>query len=556
MQKRVISLIILTVLLASLVGSALAQVYYFSVPSLRIEVFWNEDGSAAIDYVFEFINDSSDLIEYVDLGLPNGSFDESNINADVGGNPIYYISRSEFQGEGSDGVAIGLGSLSIPSGQTGTVHVYVSRIDNVLYPDSEDDNYASAVFKNPYFISSVIHGTTDLSVVFHFPPNVLPEEPRWHATPEGFPSEPGVGFDDQGRIVYIWRNMEADLSQQYEFGASFPKSYVPDSAIVRPNPFAWLGNISIDALIPFCCVGFIILIFIVSAINQNRRKMKYLPPKISIEGHGIKRGLTAVEAAILLEQPLDKVLTMILFGVLKKEAAEVIRREPLEVKVISPMPDELNEYEKDFLLAFQEKSERITQKKLEETVVSLVKSVAAKMKGFSRRETVDYYKNITQRAWEQVEAAGTPEIKSKKFDEMLEWTMLDRDYGDRTRDVFQNQPVFLPNWWGRYSPATSAKPLASPIQTGKPSPGGITLPHLPGSDFAASIVTGVQNFSARTIGDINSFTSKITEVTNPIPKSTSTYKGGYKGGGSSGGSSCACACACAGCACACAGGGR
>ena len=49
--------------------------------------------------------------------------------------------------------------------------------------------------------------------------------------------------------------------------------------------------------------------------------MQYMPPKIAIEGHGIKRGLTAVEAAILMEQPLDKVMTMILFGVVKKECS-------------------------------------------------------------------------------------------------------------------------------------------------------------------------------------------------------------------------------------------
>jgi hypothetical protein len=58
------------------------------------------------------------------------------------------------------------------------------------------------------------------------------------------------------------------------------------------------------------------------------------------------------------------------------------------------------------------------------------------------------------------------------------------------------------------------------------------------------------------VGNITNFTSKITEATNPVPKSTSTYAGGSRGGGSSGGHSCACACACAGCACACAGGGR
>ena len=64
--------------------------------------------------------------------------------------------------------------------------------------------------------------------------------------------------------------------------------------------------------------------------------MQYLPPKISIEGHGIKRGLTAVEAAIVMEQPMDKVLTMILFGVIKKSAASVKSREPLDVEVTEP----------------------------------------------------------------------------------------------------------------------------------------------------------------------------------------------------------------------------
>lgn len=558
MYKRILSILFLFIFFTSLSGSALAQGYYFRVQKLDISVYWNEDGTAAIDYVFVFINDAGGDIEYLDLGLPNGSFDESNISADVDGNSIYYISRSEFQGEGSDGVAIGLGSYSIHSGQTGTVHVYVAKIENVFYPDSEDNNYASAVFKNPYFISSVIHGTTDLRVTFHFPPSVQPEEPRWHPSPAGFLDEPGVGFDEQGRVVYIWRNTEAILSIQYEFGASFPKEYIPASAIVRFNPFAWIQNISFDMVVPFCCFGFIILMVISGSLSERRRKMKYLPPRISIEGHGIKRGLAAVEAAILLEQPLDKVLTMILFGAIKKGAAEVVRRDPLEVKVLSPLPDNLHDYEKDFLTAFQEKTGTVRQKKLETAVVALVKSVSSKMKGFSRAETTKYYQSITKRAWEQVEAANTPEVKSQKFDEVMEWTMLDRNYDDRTRDVFRHQPVFVPVWWGRFDPVYTSKPSASPVPSAKPSTGVTALPHLPGSDFAASMVNGVQSFSAGVVGNISNFTSRITNVTNPVPKSTSTYKGGYKGGSSSGGSSCACACACAcaGCACACAGGGR
>ena len=73
---------------------------------------------------------------------------------------------------------------------------------------------------------------------------------------------------------------------------------------------------------------------------------------------------------------------------------------------------------------------------LQEMMVKLVKSVSEKMKGFSRSETLDYYKTIMEKAWQQIEAADTPEVKSQKFDEALEWTMLDKDYDDRTRRVF------------------------------------------------------------------------------------------------------------------------
>ena len=83
-------------------------------------------------------------------------------------------------------------------------------------------------------------------------------------------------------------------------------------------------------------------------------------------------------------------------------------------------------------------------------MVDLVKSLSRKMKGFSRKETVAYYQDIIERAWKQVEAADTPEVKSEKYDEVMEWTMLDKDYDDRTRRVFTGGPVFVPIWWGRY----------------------------------------------------------------------------------------------------------
>jgi hypothetical protein len=170
------------------------------------------------------------------------------------------------------------------------------------------------------------------------------------------------------------------------------------------------------------------------------------------------------------------------------------------------------------------------------------------MKGFSRKETVDYYKNIMERAWTQIAAADTPEVQSKLFDDALEWTMLDKDYDERTRRTFTG-PVFVPMWWGRYDPSYGRSVGGSrPVSVGGSTPSSRSS-GLPGSAFAASVVGGVQNFSQKVIGNVNDFTGRVTNKTNPVPKTSSSGRSGGGGG-------CACACACAGCACACAGGGR
>jgi hypothetical protein len=128
----------------------------------------------------------------------------------------------------------------------------------------------------------------------------------------------------------------------------------------------------------------------------------------------------------------------------------------------------------------------------------------------------------------------------------MEWTMLDKDYDDRTRRVFTGGPVFIPTWWGRfdpgYSPASRPAPSAQPVSTGG-GERGLSMPHLPGSDFAASVVTSVQTFSSNVIGNVGEFTGAVTNKTNPVPVVTASRSGGFGGGGGGG---CACACACAG----------
>jgi hypothetical protein len=338
-MKRTFVIIIALLLAVSLVSPALAQGdYYFAVEKEVVHVYWNADGTMSLDYTWVFVNQpGAHVIDFVDVGMPNYNFYTSTATADVNGVPVS-VSESDYAGDGS-GFAIVLGGQSIPAGQRATVHVYVGQVTKVLYPDTDDETYASAVFAPTYFGSQYVTGSTDLTVTFHLPPGVGTEEPRWHTAPSGFPSEPQTGFDGDGRIFYTWNSPNANMFSEYQFGASFPKTYVPAEAVVTAPAFDFFGLIASLSgnLFNILCCGIFAFMFIgmpiISAVQGQRRKLKYLPPKVSIEGHGIKRGLTAVEAAILMEQSLDKVMTMMLFSVIKKGAAEVLKRDPLELSV-------------------------------------------------------------------------------------------------------------------------------------------------------------------------------------------------------------------------------
>ncbi|RLD06222.1 MAG: hypothetical protein DRI56_08370 [Chloroflexota bacterium] len=556
MKKRLIFVVIFLALFL-LPSAALAQDYYFSLNTEVVHAYWQADGTLSLEYSLFFSNSpSGHAIEFVDLGLPNGNFSTGNIYAEVNGQPLSFISTSEYQGRGT-GVAIGLEGYSIAPGAKGMVYVSVIAIENVLYPDTEGDNYASAMFSPSWFDAKYVSGNTDLTVVYHLPPGVQPEEPRWHAAPSGFPESPLAAHDPEGRITYTWNNPNANAYTQYEFGASFPAQYVPESAVTNPSFWQKLGLSSEDIMGCLCPAGiflFIIFIIVLSIKQSKKRKLKYLPPKMKIEGNGIKRGLTAIEAAILLEKTPDKILTMILFATLQKSAAQVISRDPLKLKIADPIPKDLRKYEVQFLNAFKTNSKSKRKTELQDLMIDLIKSVGEKMKGFSHKESVKYYESIMQKAWSQVEAADTPEVKSEKYNDNMGWTMLDDDFENRTQEVFRQGPVFVPLWWHRYDPNFGRRSRTPSMRTSAPSPSGkqtLSLPNLPGGEFAASMVSGIQSFSGDVVGNITNFTDRITNKTNPIPKSSSS---GWSS--SSGGSSCACACACAGCACACAGGGR
>lgn len=578
---RYFSILLIFIMLAGSVSTVYAQDYRFQVPDHAVVVTVNVDGSISIDYTMTFINDSgAHEIDIVDIGMPSYDYDLKSITAEVDGQKINRITASDIV---SPGISLYLQANTIPPGGTGAVHAYIPVVKNALYPatQQESESYASLEFWPHWYDSYNCYGNTNYQMTIVLPPGVKENEGRYYI-PQNWPGsqEPESAFLEDGRIFYTWVSDQANKYTQYSFGATFPERllnsgavvtepYVPPSEQEPPPSSGFDISMICPVLICLGFLGFFVLMIYSATVGAKKRKMKYLPPKILIEGNGVKRGLTAVEAGVLMEQPMDKIFTMILFALLKKNAAEVTKKEPLDLKASDPLPKDLYGYETDFLAAFAVSGNE-RKKLLQTTMINLIRTVTEKMKGFSRKETLAYYEQIMKRAWTQVEQANTPEVKAQAYEEVMDWTMLDKDYEDHTKDVFSG-PVFIPtpSWWWRYDPTvprpastfggagsgttTVSAPSVGPT-VGRPT---VSMPTMPGSSFAASVVNSVSSFSAGVMGGLSGFTSGVTNVTNPPPP-PSTYRSSSGGGRSSGGGghSCACACACAGCACACAGGGR
>jgi hypothetical protein len=213
----------------------------------------------------------------------------------------------------------------------------------------------------------------------------------------------------------------------------------------------------------------------------------------------------------------------------------------------------LRYYEIDFLEAIKEDG-TLDEEKLAHTVMFLRDTAEEKMRGYCRRDTIDYYRKVVAKGWEQVEQAGTPELASKAYDEQLLWLFLDPNYQSRTQTAFRDRafepsPFWLWYWYGyqHYNPNPTYRPnVETPTQAAKP-------PTIPGADFANNIATAVENTSNNIVANLEKFANAI--VPAPVAAKASTEPAHHASSCVCACAACACVCACVSCACACAGGG-
>jgi hypothetical protein len=357
----------------------------------------------------------------------------------------------------------------------------------------------------------------------------------------------------EGRLAVYWEKPVLQANEQFLVGVSFPANFLPN---YTPSS----GGLDFGALGFFMGIfGVLFAVFFLILVIFKVRKSTYSSPKVSMETLGARRGLTAVEASYLLDLKPTQIVTEILYSLLQKRAvwaesttpALKLRFMPAFQNKKGPDDNPLRYYEIDFLEAVKADG-TLDEEKLAKAVMFLRDTLEQKLRGYSRKDTVDYYRKIAAQAWTQVEQAGTVELASNAYDEQLLWLLLDPNQRARTETVFKDR-IIQPNplwfwWWYGY---TTYHPhprytlnVNAPTQSGPP-------PAIPGAEFANNIAAAVEKTSSNIVVNIEKFANAIV----PPPPKASHDPAHLKADCVCACAACACACACVSCACACAGGG-
>ena len=437
--------------------------------------------------------------------------------------------------------------------QTGAVtEIKVSFIaEGMIYPD--EAGRLGVEFIPTWYDDSK---TEVLRVKFILPEGCdISEVGNYPATAENRGMEGGRAF------VYFER---ANLSKGYQFmcGVSFPEQYVVPAETRVP-----VEEKAAPGINTMCCFAFILL-FVIGAFivfYTIAKKIKYMAPKLEMESLGARKDLDPVEAAYVLDGHPLKLVNLILLSLVKKGAIRILEWGPVKAEILEVRKEtkafncpncggpldsalelqfcqywgreirlsgNLTYYENPFLLTCIKKDGTLDQDSVTQVLETLYKKVDAKLSGYSRVKTAEFYKGQIQQYWADIHTA-TEEDRYNLFGERVDWLMSDPDFDKKTRDNFGglSTPYTPSSWWIWYN-------------LGKASNG---------DEFSESISKARKNVEDKSGLSKNSLEKNWEKHATPGRPSTKVSHAHKSCVCAC--VSCACACACVSCACACASGG-
>ena len=516
-----------------------AQDRVYHVDHEWAKIWINPDGTIDLFYDMSLTLDSGSNINYIFIGQPQSDFTIGEAIDQYG-----HLLIASDASSGSDyKVQVNL-YQPLMAGQTARFNL-TTNVARMIWEDTDNEGNVGMQFTPTWWEHASVH---DLRILVVFPAGV---DSNMVKTTEVFWDN---ALAEDGRLGLYWETQNLSPDERYPIGVSFPAEYVEN---YETQPTGIAAFFQVYGLI---LVASVFGIIVIVAIIYAARKKSYLSPQVSMETLGIRRGLTAVEASYLLDMKPTQIVTEILYSLLQKRAVWVESTNPSLKLRIMPLfknkkgtsENPLRYYEIDFLQSLKQNG-TLDEGKLAHTVIFLRDTVEQKLRGYSRRDTIDYYRKIVAKGWSQVEQAGTVDLASKAYDEHLLWLMLDPNYRSRTETTFRNRtfnpsPLWFWYWYGyrHYNPRPTYKPRVDAPTESPPTP------KIPGAEFANNIATAVEKTASNIVTDIEKFANAIIPIQ---PQKASHAPARQESGCVCACAACACACACVSCACACAGGG-
>ncbi len=621
--SSIIGLVI--IFIASTTTNVNAFTYSFDVDYMKTNVYIELDGSITIEYWINFTCDSwADPINVVDIGFPTADYDLSSVKAKIGGYdiPSQRILVSEVI---NIGVEISLTGHFIYPGESEQLYVIGNNPNMIFgdyeneslasvefsptwfsssfcptYEYLEVNFYFPPNFTNGnevkwHYREYDIYSFTEIEgtdyLIYTWTETDVPMQQYTYGV--SFPRDAvdvSIGWTADPRVVLFIISILLTISiiglivgfsyLTYRYIRNYKKKYYPPRKRSNPGDLvciffmiffigaifyfilwgAFGDIISILLFFGVIIAGFGMIGYLIYKLI-SRFRLPYQKPEIKIESVGVNKNLTVVEAAIIKNTPLNKVLFLIIFGLIRTGHLKVIETDPLKFEVMSIKGiGKMRSYQQKFLKTVETEGPdkgTVKRRKLETLLVDLIKATYKKMRGYELDATTYYYDNMINQAWETIKKMPN-EIEFEDIEDEYDWIVLDDLFEKRSeRYLSHRYYVHYPYWYPRYywyhyywprhhyytyHPGRSISANILPKQ------------HINIHTFSDSIVRGIENVSNTIVKNFTNFAESIVNtVAPPRPRST----GGRGGRGGRGGvGSCACACACAGCACACAGGGR
>ncbi|HHY34921.1 MAG TPA: DUF2207 domain-containing protein [Firmicutes bacterium] len=484
----------------------------------------NADVELVRYFEFEVSRSSTEACTEIWVGLPTPDTMVSSVIDEDGNAVRYSVEITEEQ------YIVKLRGFPAIKPGTSRSFTVTATVPKFIFPDTQNEDYVTMRYIPGWWSSEV--GSLDIAVI-------LPNGVEKSEIKTGSRKWDGIAQTQSGAYVVTWSFRGLRPDERVSVTVGFPEKYVTlpsqleggKTEPVHQYPEYRAPGIGEQGagtvLVVLMVVAF--MLFVVLGLSREQ----YSSPQVSMEGVGVNENLSPVEASILLNQPPEKTITLLLFSMIKRGIVRVYSTDPLKLAV--EYERDLSEAEKLFIQAINRETGEIEPAKLVPVFRYLVISVNEKMKPYCRRDTEEFYRRRIAELWGEVKAQGTPEMKLEAVDRHLLWLLQAEESSAQLKQVFdeseQMHGYAPPRWW----------------VTGFPvGPFGYFWPHY--------VFMGYYGISDRILRGEERRFREITESVFVPVRPAARAAGGHTGhhGGIFTPPSCACACACVSCACACA----